>query len=578
MAHDVFISHSSKDKSTAAAICAFLESRKIRCWIAPRDIQPGANFTEALINAIENSKIMVLVFSAESNFSKHVNKEVQRAFDRGITIIPFRIDDVPMSGTMEFILSDTHWLDALNPPLEQHIEELAETIEAILQREPPDSLDGIVEHGPPETVKKPTLWPIGSIIVIVLVISIYFGFFANRYSKYEQSILASYHSGDYSNARENASILMKKDPDNGLSYLILGNIHLLDEDLRTAESYYKKGISAKRITNDQKAETMMGLGRIASIRGNTAEAIQYYSDSSDLAPDIDRAYVSQAILLNSLGEYDQALDMFNRAGEASQLDPSYIAMAKEVKKKASLQNDTERQKEINTLVSELLERMEETEYPAPSDNWTSPPLTLWMMDLETSGYSLQEGKEQLIHSCVVDNLINNSRAQIVERSLLDKLLEELNLGSSRLADSSTAITLGRIMAARLILSGMVYYSGPTTQVTMRLIETETGQIKGAINEEYKSELSPSEIAQNLAALLAEKMQSLYPLRGIISSIDETSVTLNIGAKQGVQRGQMFRVKDTDFVLKIGSVLPESSSAKQADDTVALHEGAFVEQF
>ena len=34
MAHDVFISYSTKDKVIADAICANLENRGIRCWIA----------------------------------------------------------------------------------------------------------------------------------------------------------------------------------------------------------------------------------------------------------------------------------------------------------------------------------------------------------------------------------------------------------------------------------------------------------------------------------------------------------------------------------------------------------------
>ncbi|HXQ15450.1 MAG TPA: toll/interleukin-1 receptor domain-containing protein [Caulobacteraceae bacterium] len=39
--HDVFISYSSKDKTTADAICALLERDGAKCWIAPRDILPG---------------------------------------------------------------------------------------------------------------------------------------------------------------------------------------------------------------------------------------------------------------------------------------------------------------------------------------------------------------------------------------------------------------------------------------------------------------------------------------------------------------------------------------------------------
>lgn len=69
MAHDVFISYSTKDKVIADAICANLENRGIRCWIAPRDILPGKKWGGSIIEAIERSKILVLVLSSNSNKS-----------------------------------------------------------------------------------------------------------------------------------------------------------------------------------------------------------------------------------------------------------------------------------------------------------------------------------------------------------------------------------------------------------------------------------------------------------------------------------------------------------------------------
>jgi len=51
MAHDVFISHSSVDKNAADAICHALEQSGVKCWIAPRDIQPGANYGGEIIRA-----------------------------------------------------------------------------------------------------------------------------------------------------------------------------------------------------------------------------------------------------------------------------------------------------------------------------------------------------------------------------------------------------------------------------------------------------------------------------------------------------------------------------------------------
>ena len=63
MAHQVFISYSSKDKPVADAVCAGLEARGIRCWIAPRDIVPGLEWRAAPVDGISGEKVMVLIFS-----------------------------------------------------------------------------------------------------------------------------------------------------------------------------------------------------------------------------------------------------------------------------------------------------------------------------------------------------------------------------------------------------------------------------------------------------------------------------------------------------------------------------------
>ena len=134
MAHDVFVSYASADKPIADAVCAALEKRKIRCWMAPRDILVGMSYAESIVDAISASKALALVFSANANASNHVKREVERAVSKGLTIIPFRIEDVPLSKEMELYIASTHWLDALTPPLEQHLERLAEMVELLLSR------------------------------------------------------------------------------------------------------------------------------------------------------------------------------------------------------------------------------------------------------------------------------------------------------------------------------------------------------------------------------------------------------------------------------------------------------------
>jgi hypothetical protein len=132
MPHDVFISHSEKDKIFADATCAALESHGVRCWIAPRDVLPGTEWSEAIVEAIEQCRLMVLVFSSHANSSKFVKNEVERAVSRGICVIPIRIEDVPMTKSLELFVSTRHWLDAMTAPLQAHLDRLSETVHTLL--------------------------------------------------------------------------------------------------------------------------------------------------------------------------------------------------------------------------------------------------------------------------------------------------------------------------------------------------------------------------------------------------------------------------------------------------------------
>ena len=100
MKYDVFISHSNKDESVATRICEYLEQNDIKCWIAPRDVAGELAYEREIVNGIDESQILLLVFSANSNLSHHVESEINRAVDMEKTIIPFRIDDSPMSDSL----------------------------------------------------------------------------------------------------------------------------------------------------------------------------------------------------------------------------------------------------------------------------------------------------------------------------------------------------------------------------------------------------------------------------------------------------------------------------------------------
>lgn len=135
MAHQVIISYSNHDKPQADAICNRLESKGIRCWIAPRDVPAGSEYADSIVQAIESSQVLVLVYSANADKSTQVRREVERAVSSEVQIIPVRIDDAKMSHSFEYYVGSIHWLDAITPPLEHHIDKLAAQLKVLLTKD-----------------------------------------------------------------------------------------------------------------------------------------------------------------------------------------------------------------------------------------------------------------------------------------------------------------------------------------------------------------------------------------------------------------------------------------------------------
>lgn len=192
MAHDVFISYSANDKPIAEAMCSTLESNGLRCWIAPRDILPGMDWGGSIIDAIATSRVMVLVLSSNSNKSSQVKREVERAVNKDVIVIPFRIEDVSLSKSLEYQLSSTHWMDAVTPPIEDHLQTLAEKIRQLL---PTDTTQPIpVQHQvrtPPKPVppfhSRRVVYLGAALVIGLIAVVIVAWWFSQRNSKPESN-------------------------------------------------------------------------------------------------------------------------------------------------------------------------------------------------------------------------------------------------------------------------------------------------------------------------------------------------------------------------------------------------------
>jgi hypothetical protein len=122
--HDIFICFSSKDESTARGVVDFLEARGLKCWISSRDVGPGQNYQEAIVEAIAASKVLVFLFSDFSSKSDEIKKELSLAGSRGAAVIPLRLCPIMPTGALRYELATRQWIDIF-PDRDAALERLA---------------------------------------------------------------------------------------------------------------------------------------------------------------------------------------------------------------------------------------------------------------------------------------------------------------------------------------------------------------------------------------------------------------------------------------------------------------------
>ena len=131
MSASIFISYASQDQKVATTLCKALEGRSFKCWIAARDIAPGENFQIAIVRAIRTAKIMLLVFTGNSNNSDEMAKELALASQSKLIVVPLLIDDVRPNDAFSYEFATRQWIDFFSD-WEAAIEQLAQRIAVAL--------------------------------------------------------------------------------------------------------------------------------------------------------------------------------------------------------------------------------------------------------------------------------------------------------------------------------------------------------------------------------------------------------------------------------------------------------------
>src|SRR5712692_9571131 len=121
-ASPLFICFSSKDEAVA---------RGLKCWISSRDVPPGQNYQETIVQALESAKGIVFLFSEHSSQSAEIRKELSIGGSINVSVFPPRLSPITPRGALRYELATRQWIDIF-PDREQALGKLVETIEKVL--------------------------------------------------------------------------------------------------------------------------------------------------------------------------------------------------------------------------------------------------------------------------------------------------------------------------------------------------------------------------------------------------------------------------------------------------------------
>ena len=114
--YDVFISYSIDDQKIAEGVCGYLESNGYRCFVSYRDVPPGVVWATAVTKALDESAMMVVVFSRSFNNSDQTDREIEIASENRIPILTYRVANEEMTGAKKYFLKNLNWIDAFPEP------------------------------------------------------------------------------------------------------------------------------------------------------------------------------------------------------------------------------------------------------------------------------------------------------------------------------------------------------------------------------------------------------------------------------------------------------------------------------
>ncbi len=367
--------------------------------------------------------------------------------------------------------------------------------------------------------------------------------------------------GETQKALNLAGEVEKKAPDRAYVHVVKGDLLFSQGKKKEAEAEYRKAVTKKQGAPFQKALAYNQLGRFHASLGQYKQARELYDQAIEIDPHNIEATSNKGMAYQKEGKWDDALGAYRRALDLDKNDTFAAVLAKKAQDMLALQQNTAEKERIDKLVKELAARFrnQKKSRKKVGDSWTSRPMILSFVDFqEKGGLAERDGFSTVLTTRLSDQLNASGRVQVVERVLVERLLEELNLGSSELADPETALQLGKVLAAKVIGTGSVFFLPDGTLLSMRLIDTETSAIPKVVTRHMGAQTSLEKELHRLNREILKTIIEKYPLQGYVVQATGDDVMINLGSKQGVVLGTKFDVIEEQEPVKYKGKLLQSA--------------------
>lgn len=325
-----------------------------------------------------------------------------------------------------------------------------------------------------------------------------------------------------------------------------GSVHTIKGDILYAQGKTDDAVNEYKLATGKdafgfhKASSLNKLGRIYAKNEKYNDAQKLYDRALKVDPYAIEVLSNKGVLFGKQGKWDRARRAYKKALTLDPKDEISLSLLKKAEEMLKLARESKRADRIDRLVKDLVKRYKEQKgKAASSDQWTSRPMILAFLNVDEKGLLTERaGIPEILVDSLGAEITKSGRVKVVERALLDKLLGELNLGSSELADPNTALRLGKVLAAKLLATGTVINQSRNDFFTLRMIDSETS----AIPIVYSTPINTSGLGRRIHKISSELLKRIvekYPLKGYVIRKEGDQVLVNLGTEQGVRKGMRF---------------------------------------